>query len=135
MQVDGRLVFVMISPHVSRLLAIRPGRYLTAESFVGALLPRLLVGVRVREYTAFRITRSLRTDRGGKPVRLEVERGSSEGLVVALAARLGVHDGDVHRLRSSLAMGAALAVEPGPYGLARRPVTQVAAASRSAIRR
>ena len=109
MQVDGRLVFVTMSPHVPRLLAVRRGRYLAVESFVGALLPQLLVGLRVAEHTTFRITRS---SHSGKPVRLEVERAASAGLVDTLASRLGVADGDVYRLHSSLSMGDALAIEP-----------------------
>jgi polyphosphate kinase len=118
MQVDGRLVLVTISPHVPRLLAVRRGRYLTAESFLGALLPQLLVGVRITEHTAFRITRSAQSD---EPVRLEVERGSSAPFVHTLATRLGVADDDVYPLDSSLAMGDALAAEPGQIAPARRP--------------
>jgi polyphosphate kinase len=117
LKVDGRLVLVKMSPHVPRLLAVRRGRYLTVESFVGALLPQLLVGVRLTEHTAFRVTRSAL---GNKPVRLEVECGSAAGVVAALAARLGIADGDIYRLRSSLAMGGALAVEPARTAAARR---------------
>ena len=120
MQVDGRLVLVTIAPHVPRLLTVQRGRYLTMEAFVGALLPRLLVGVRIAEHTAFRITRSTMADRA---VRLEVESGSSTGLLDALASRLGLDGGDVYRLRSSLAMGDPLAVAPGRIAADRRPST------------
>jgi polyphosphate kinase len=124
LQVDGRLVLVAMSPHVPRLLAVRRGRYLTVESFVGALLPELLVGRRVAECTTFRITRS---SHSGQPVRLEVERAASVGLVDTLARRFGVADADVYRLHSSLSMGDALAIEARrgePRGASERSVVR-----------
>lgn len=116
-RVDDRLVLVTMSPHVPRLLNVSSGRYLTVESLVGAMLPRVLVGVQVAEYTALRVTRSTHT---GHAVRLEVEQRSSDVLVNTIAARLSIPNGDVYRLTSSLAMGDPLAILARGHASARQ---------------
>jgi polyphosphate kinase len=116
-RVDGRLVLVTMSPHVPRLLEVSSGRYLTVESLVAAMLPRVLVGVQVAEYTALRVTRSTHT---AHAVRLEVEQRSSDVLVNTIAGRLSIPDGDVYRLTSSLAMGDPLSLLPRGHTPARR---------------
>jgi hypothetical protein len=106
LRVGDRLVLVTLPPFVPRLLAVRPGRYLAVESFVSALLPELLVGVRVCECAAFRLTRSAAT---GQVARLEIERQASDRLVDMITSRLQAASTDLYRLRTVLAMGDALA--------------------------
>jgi polyphosphate kinase len=108
-RVDGRLVHVALPPHLPRMLSLRAGRFVPLESVVTAVLPELLVGVRIADCSPFRITRSAAT---GQIVRMEVTRTASDSLVELLASRFGVADGEVFRVRSALAMGEALAVAP-----------------------
>ena len=105
LRVDDRLVLVTLPPVVPRLMAVRPGRYLAVESLVSALLPELLVRVRVCEYAAFRLTRSAAT---GQVARLEIERQASDRLVDMITSRLPADGADLYRLRTVLAMGDAL---------------------------
>ncbi|MFL6160802.1 MAG: hypothetical protein ACJ74U_01110 [Jatrophihabitantaceae bacterium] len=127
-RVGDQLVHLTMPPQVRRMLPIRAGRYLAIESVVAAALPELLVGVRIAEHAAYRITRGATT---GKVSRLEVEHRASDRLVALLSSRLDVADGDVYRLSSGLAMGDAFAVEPRPAQPVPRPLAPAATRTRT----
>jgi polyphosphate kinase len=116
-RVGDRLAHLSMPPQLPRMLRIRPGRYLPIESMVAALLDELLVGVDVTEWSCYRVSRNATT---GAIVRLEAESTASERMSTLLRCGLAVADEDVYVVRSALAMGDALGVEPRAVPAAAR---------------
>lgn len=99
-----RFVCITLPADRPRFVPVHAGRVVATESVVGALLPRLVAGVEVVECSCFRVTRS-----AGSVVRLELEQRTSAEMTGLLSRRFAVPESRIHRLRTALAMGPALA--------------------------
>lgn len=99
-----RFVCITLPADRPRFVPVHAGRVMATESVVGALLPRLVAGVEVVECSCFRVTRS-----EGSVVRLELEQRTSAEMAGLLGRRFAVPESRIHRLRTALAMGAAVA--------------------------
>ena len=119
-----RLAVVQVPAKLRRLvrLAGEGTTYMLLEDILRRELPSLFPGETILESAAFRISRDaemelddeggrdylevleeeLRKQRMNEVVRLEIEAGAGEALLVTLAQRLGVQDEDVFRVRGLL---------------------------------
>ncbi len=119
---------VKVPPLLPRFVPLQGARFVPLEDVIAAHLPELFPGMDVLEAHGFRVTRNedleveeedvenllaalereLLRRRFGPPVRLEVDRDTSERVLDLLVRELGVSRGEVYRVRSPLDLGGGL---------------------------
>jgi polyphosphate kinase len=143
-----RFVRVNVPETVPRLLALgKSGSFVSLEDTIAHFLPSLFSGVEVEEHAVFRVTRNadfmvsdeaddlleaveeeLRQRRFGDVVRIEVERGASDGLIRQIRRGVRAMTEQVYRVDAPLGLGALLQLamldRPELRDPRWRPVTQ-----------
>src|SRR6266498_4046503 len=125
---ERRFARVNVPGTLPRFLALgKSGSFVSLEDTIAYFLARLFSGVDVEEHAVFRVTRNadfmvsdeaddlleaveeeLRQRRFGDVVRIEVERGASDGLIHQIRRGIRAASEQVHRVDSPLGLSALL---------------------------
>ncbi len=152
---ERRFARVNVPETLPRFIALgKGGLFVTLEDTIAHFLSRLFSGVDVEEHAVFRVTRNadfmvsddaddlleaveeeLRQRRFGDVVRIEVERGASDGLIHQIRRGIRAASEQVHRVDAPLGLSALLQLakldRPDLRDTLWNPVTQRRLADRS----